>query len=67
MQLPDNPLIARTEREGVPDGRHPICPICGEECDTYYRNGFVGDIVGCDFCISEHNAWDVMEEEMYDG
>jgi len=33
----------------------PICPICGEPCDTVYRNIW-GGIVGCDDCITKQDA-----------
>ena len=39
----------------------PICPICGAETDTFKRDYF-GDIVGCDECIKEVDAWDYREE-----
>lgn len=35
----------------------PICPVCGEECDTLYRDNF-GNIVGCDNCITSSDAWE---------
>jgi hypothetical protein len=57
IQLPDNPIIDRIMRDGMPDGAHPICPVCGYECDTYFHD-WGGDIVGCDVCISERDAWE---------
>lgn len=39
---------------------YPVCPICGQECETIYRDeNHV--IVGCDECVSTANAWDVDE------
>lgn len=35
----------------------PICPVCGEETDTYYKNEN-GEIVGCDNCITAVDAWE---------
>lgn len=49
----ENPIIRNCERTGYPDGKspkYPICPICGDECDTVYKNQ-LNDIVGCDNCI----------------
>jgi hypothetical protein len=33
----------------------PVCPVCGEETDTYYKNEN-GEIVGCDNCITAVDA-----------
>jgi hypothetical protein len=41
------------ERTGFPDGQEPklpVCPVCGEECDEFYRDKD-GDILGCENCI----------------
>ena len=35
----------------------PVCPVCGEETDTYYKNEN-GEIVGCDNCITAVDAWE---------
>ena len=40
-----------------PESSPPICPICGEETDTYMRD-YYGDIVGCDQCVKAVDAWD---------
>lgn len=43
-----------------PDGKepkYPICPICGAETDTFYRNRDL-DIIGCGECVSTVDAWD---------
>lgn len=56
----DNPIIRNMERTGYPDGKEPqysICPICGEECDTLYRNKYL-DIVGCEECVTTIAACD---------
>ena len=46
---PDKPEIRRAMSEGYPEGRVPICPVCGEECSTIYKDG--GEIIGCNICI----------------
>ena len=60
-------------RERIPDYRLeppdrddfiPVCPICGEECDTVYLDAD-GDIVGCDQCISLVDAYDYLYEEEF--
>ena len=35
----------------------PVCPVCGEETDTYYKNKD-GVIVGGDCCIETVDAWE---------
>lgn len=39
----------------------PICPECGEECEIIYLNS-KGDVVGCDRCVVEKDAYDWMDE-----
>ena len=59
--IPDHPVIRNMERTGYPDGKepeYPICPVCGEECETIYKSKDY-DIVGCDECIRSTDAWDV--------
>ena len=60
---PDQPVIRNMERTGYPDGREPTyprCPICGEECETVYKNIYF-DVVGCDECMETKDAWEVPE------
>ena len=59
----DSPIIENCERTGYPDGKDPefpICPICGKECDTVYRNSD-REIVGCSECVTTDDAWEVDE------
>ena len=59
--IPDHPVIRNMERTGHPDGKEPTyphCPVCGEECDTIYKDK-EHDIVGCDNCVSTADAWEV--------
>ena len=35
----------------------PICPICGEECATIYRDR-CGAYIGCDVCVETKDAWE---------
>lgn len=57
--LPDDPIISRAMRYGPPEDEPPRCPICGDECQTVYKDK-CGDIVGCDECLT---ACDAYEEE----
>lgn len=61
--MKDDPIIRSLENTGLPPwGREqPVCPVCGEGCDTVYRNAD-GDTVGCNRCITAYDAW----EEEYD-
>jgi len=40
----------------------PRCPECGEECEILYRNR-IGEIVGCDNCLEQIDAYYYTEEE----
>lgn len=60
-EIPDHPVIRNMEQTGYPDGKEPIyprCPVCGEECETVYRNIYL-DIVGCDVCLESKDAWEM--------
>ena len=39
----------------------PVCPICGEECDTIYKKD--GEVIGCYHCIDAVDAWEWAEQE----
>jgi len=57
----EHPDITAAQRTGYPAGREPfwpICPICGEETDTVYKQIGTGNIVGCYNCIITIDAWD---------
>ena len=60
--IDDDPIIKRIERTGYgyKDTKQPVCPVCGEVCETFYKDEY-GDILGCDECITVCDAWD--EEE----
>lgn len=38
----------------------PVCPCCGEECETVYRLSY-GEIVGCEHCVDVEDAYDTIE------
>ena len=61
--LPDDPIIRSFEQTGyapgVQDETPPECPVCGEECDTVYRDIW-NNICGCEHCIKSYDAWDVL-------
>ena len=44
------------------DPEMPECPICGEECNSFYVRDD-GEIVGCDRCISTTNAYERAAED----
>lgn len=61
MAIPDHPAIRNAERTGYADSgepAYPICPICGEECETMYKNRY-GAYIGCDVCVETKDAWEV--------
>ncbi|MGM9598646.1 MAG: hypothetical protein ACI3VY_01865 [Faecousia sp.] len=58
--VPDHPVIRNMMSSGYPDGKElsdPICPVCGEECSTVFKD-IERNIVGCENCIIELNAYD---------
>lgn len=58
--IPDHPVIRNMERTGYPDGKepeYPICPVCEENADTFYKN-FDNEIVGCENCITSVDSRD---------
>lgn len=62
-EVPDHPTIRNLELSGYPDGKvpkEPICPICGSGCEVIYRDR-EREIVGCENCVKEIDAWDVPE------
>lgn len=59
--IPDHPVIRNLEATGYPDGKEPDfphCPVCGKECETLYTSDEDGSVVGCDGCLTEHDAWE---------
>ncbi len=40
--------------------REPLCPVCGAACSEIYRDEFF-EIVGCDGCVTAHDAWETGE------
>ena len=58
----DAPDIRMTEETGWPvPVTWPRCPVCGEECDTFYRDR-EGEIFGCENCVQTLDAWEVLDE-----
>ncbi len=37
----------------------PLCPVCGQECETVYRQD--GTIIGCERCTKVESAEDAKE------
>ena len=52
---------AQVERDGMPDSDEMICPVCGADCITVYKDKF-GNFLGCDDCVTAYNAWEVLTE-----
>ena len=52
----EHPDITHARLTGYPnDPVWPRCPVCGEECETLYTKA--GEVLGCDHCIEERDAW----------
>lgn len=61
--IPDDPIVSSLLRTGSPPWESqtaPICPVCGAECETIYRDA-LGQIVGCEECIEWKDAWETPE------
>lgn len=57
----EHPAITKAIRTGYHDDREwPICPVCGNECETIFRDTY-GDIFACDECVTSKSAWDTKE------
>lgn len=57
--IPDHPAVAMALRTGYPEAESfPICPVCGEETDTFIKSRITGEIIGCDNCAYERDAWE---------
>ena len=39
-----------TEQESL-----PVCPVCGEECETVYTDLY-DEVCGCENCLTEYGA-----------
>lgn len=50
-----HPDITRAEKYGMPEEPTVCCPICGEECDTFYKSD--GEIIGCNMCVDVVDAY----------
>lgn len=61
----EHPDITRMNRYGTltkEDEKEPICPICGKECESFYKHKASGVIIGCDVCIKVVDAYEEMTE-----
>lgn len=64
FDIPDHPVIRNAERTGWFDGKepeYPHCPACGSTAMRIYKNATTGEIIGCDVCVDDVDAFDVDE------
>lgn len=45
-----------------PEDPMPVCPFCGEECETVYLD-VNHNVIGCNNCIQEKNAYEWRMEQ----
>lgn len=45
-----------------PEPDEAYCPVCGSACEKFYRS-LNGEILGCDECIDEVDAFEYNEEQ----
>ena len=50
----EHPDITRVRRDGLPAAQEVFCPVCGQECYTFYK--VQGEIVGCYMCVEKVDA-----------
>lgn len=60
--MQDAPYIQEAERNGMPPYIYPVCPCCGEECETIYADQY-GTVFACDRCLMEQDAWDWQKDQ----
>lgn len=48
--FPDHPVVADLLRNGLPESPPVYCPVCGEECETFYKNNR-DSIFACENCV----------------
>lgn len=46
----------------MPEDQEVLCPMCGEDADTFYVDG-LGRIVGCDRCLTPTAWYEVITDE----
>ena len=49
-----------------PEQPMPRCPVCGEECESIFLDQ-LNNIVGCDCCLLELNAYEWLQERIDEG
>ena len=55
FNIPDHPVIAGLLANGLPEASPVICPVCGDECRTFYKNMHDG-IFACENCVQIEDA-----------
>lgn len=60
----ENGMVLEMDRHlnSLEEQEPPICPVCEYECETFYY-GIDSDIIGCENCVSNKDAWQVKADE----
>lgn len=60
----EHPDIVRSLFDGGVDweSEPTLCPICRKECGYFYVSRLDGEIAGCNECLTEERAEDLMEK-----
>ena len=40
----------------------PMCPVCGEECETIYTDLY-DEVCGCENCLTAYDSCDYFDDE----
>jgi len=62
--VPDDPVIQNCESTGYPDRcepGYPHCPKCGRIAYRIYKDAKTGEVLGCDVCVDDVDAFEVPE------
>ena len=55
-----HPDITRAEKYGIEEEPPICCPVCGEECKTFYK--VIHEVVGCENCVEKVDAYEATQD-----
>lgn len=58
----EHPDITRALKYGIPEEKPIYCPVCGEECETFYK--IIHEIVGCEKCVDKVDAYEATMDRL---
>ena len=61
IQIENAPHIREAERNGLDCGDTVSCPICGDECETFFVS-LDDEVLGCENCVKVEDACNWMDD-----